>query len=327
MASAMRVLSLNFGDANCASSQFRIHAYLKSLAALGIEVCPEPANEFTRWNEVGAYDAVVIQKKLFGLGKVRVMAQRAKRLLYDIDDAIWEPHERSHGWLTRLRTRWRIRVIARTADVCLAANGVIARYLGQWTDRARVFPMCLDEVVWKPAPPASNRPLRIGWSGAPGNLPYLEALTPALVEIQRRHPQVEWTVLCGRAPANSELKWTHVPWTPGCEPQIVPSFSIGLLPLPDNPFAAAKSPIKGLQYMACGVPTVATPLEATRELFVGDGGALFVKTQAEWVSALDRLVIDAVERDRMGERAREAFDSHYALRQQASKLANYLRGS
>lgn len=323
----MRVLSLNFGDASCASSQFRIHAYLDSLASLGIQIDTTPANSFTDWSKIGTYDAVIVQKKLFRLGQMRHLATHAKRLLYDIDDAIWEPHGKPHGWFTRLRTRSRIRAVARAADLCLAANGVIASYLAQWSTNARVFPMSLDEQLWQPAAAESIGPIRIGWSGAPGNLPYLEALEPALAQIQQRYPQVEWAVLCGRAPAFKTVRWTHIPWEPGCEPRIVPSFSIGLLPLPDNPFAAAKSPIKGLQYMACGVPTVATPLAATRELFVDDKAALFVTRHEDWIQALERLISDNTLRHRMGQQARHTFESRYALRSQAKKLADYLKGS
>jgi hypothetical protein len=322
----MRVLSLNFGDANCASSQFRIHAYIESLARLGIEVCPTSANDFTHWHQIADFDAVIVQKKLYGLGRVRHLAKHAKRLFYDLDDAIWEPHGKPHGWLTRLRTRWRIRAITRAANLCLAANGVLAGYLGQWTKRVSVFPMCLDERVWQPMAAEATGPIRIGWSGAPGNLPYLESLTPALAEIQQRHPEVQWSALCGRAPSNREVPWNHVPWYPGCEPHVVPSFSIGLLPLPDNPFAAAKSPIKGLQYMACGVPTVATPLAATRELFVDRGAALFAATHEEWVQALERLVSDQVERRRLGREARQTFESCYGLSSQVARLASYLKG-
>lgn len=322
----MRVLSLNFGDANCASSQFRIHAYLDSLASLGIRIEAIPANSFTNWDRIGTYDAVIIQKKLFGSGQLRRLAKHSQRLLYDIDDAIWEPHGKPHGWITRLRTRSRIRAVARAANLCLTANGVIASYLSQWTDKARVFPMSLDEVLWQPAPPEAHGTVRIGWSGAPGNLPYLEALEPALAQIQQRYPQVEWTVLCGQAPSLKTIRWKHIPWEPGCEPRVVPSFSIGLLPLPDNPFAAAKSPIKGLQYMACGVPTVATPLTATRELFVNDQAALFVTRPEEWVQSLDRLISDHSLRTRMGLTARRTFESRYALRTQAATFASHLQG-
>lgn len=323
----MRVLSLNFGDSSCASSQFRIHAYLESLAALGIQVDTTPANGFTDWKKIEGYDAVIVQKKLFRAGHLRQVRNRARRLIYDIDDAIWESHGKPHGWLTRLRTRARLRRTAQAADLCLAANQVICSYLSQWTDRARIFPMALDEQLWRPTPPPSPGPLRIGWSGAPGNLPYLVALEPALAPLQKRYPEIEWTVLCGRAPAAGVIPWRHIPWEPGCEPRVVPSFSIGLLPLPDNPFAAGKSPIKGLQYMACAVPTVATPLAATRELFANDQAALFVTNHSEWTQALERLIIDEALRRRLGGQARTLFESRYALRTQAAVLANFLKGS
>ena len=78
--------------------------------------------------------------------------------------------------------------------------------------------------------------------------------------------------------------------------------------------------------MACGVPPVATPLAATRELFVDRGAALFAATHEEWVQALDRLVSNEVERRRMGREARQTFESCYGLSNQVTKLASYLKG-
>lgn len=79
--------------------------------------------------------------------------------------------------------------------------------------------------------------------------------------------------------------------------------------------------------MACGVPTVATPLAATRELFVDDKAALFVTRHEDWIQALERLISDNTLRHRMGQQARHTFESRYALRSQAKKLADYLKGS
>lgn len=323
----MRVLSLNFGDEGCASSQFRIHAYRDRLRAEGIELFAVPADGFVNWESVAKYDAVIVQKKLLSLGKVRRLRHRARRLIYDIDDAIWQPHGRAHHWVTRLRTTLRLRSIVRAAHLCLVANRELASHLGQWSNRVKVFGMALDETVWKPCTPSPGSGVTLGWSGAPGNLGYLESLEPALIEIQRRHPSTTVKVLCGKAPRFTQLKAEHVPWRQGEEAQVVRTFDIGLLPLPDNPFAAAKSPIKGLQYLASGIPSVATPLAATRELFGGETTARFARTNDEWVAQLDLLLSDSGMRERMGREANLCFLKNYSLSQQAKRLATYLQAT
>lgn len=188
--------------------------------------------------------------------------------------------------------------------------------------------MSLDEAVWHPAAEKVPGPTRIGWAGAPTNLSYLTAIETELLAVQRAHPEVEIVVYCGRAPEfRGGLKVTHVPFQAGAEPEVVRSFDIGLLPLPDNAFAHGKSPIKGLQYMACQVATVASPLAATRELFGAGEVACFAKTQGEWTAALLRLVEDVALRNRIGSQAGATFRSRYARSKVVRTLAGVLRAS
>ena len=75
----MRYLSLNFGGAHCASSWFRIHAFRPALQALGREVECVAADEFTRWDELGDYDGVIVQKKLLTGARVRAVRRLVSR--------------------------------------------------------------------------------------------------------------------------------------------------------------------------------------------------------------------------------------------------------
>ena len=322
----MRYLSLNFGDEHCASAWFRIHAFRPALQALGMEVEAVAADTFTRWDELGDYDGVIVQKKLLSGARVRAVRRRARRLVFDIDDAIWQPQRRAHYWFTRLRTNFRLRRIVAAADLCLPANEVLAAHLRPWARQLTVFPMALDTATWRPRLRAEDATVRLGWSGAPGNLRYLEAIEPALLTVLAQQPQARLVVLCGERPRFTRLPFEHIPWQPGGEPTAVASFDVGLLPLESTPFAAGKSPIKGLQYLACGIPVVATPLAATRELFKGSDAARFATSPGEWAGELTALVADAALRRARGQAGRALFEARYELSRQASVLHRLLAG-
>lgn len=322
----MRYLSLNFGGAHCASSWFRIHAFRPALQALGLEVECVAADEFTRWDELGDYDGVIVQKKLLSGARVRAVRRRARRLVFDIDDAIWHPQQRAHHWLTRLRTNFRLRRIVSAADLCLPANEVLAAHLRLWARQLAVFPMALDAATWQPRPRPDDTVVRLGWSGAPGNLRYLEALEPVLLRVMEQRPDARMVVLCGERPSFTRLAFEHIPWQPGGEPPAVAAFDVGLLPLEPTPFAAGKSPIKGLQYLACGLPVVATPLAATRELFHGSDAARFASTPSEWAGELTALIADATLRRARGQAGRALFETRYNLTRQAAMLHQMLAG-
>src|SRR5436190_6607176 len=305
----MRVLALTFGDEHQASSKYRVFQFIEPLARLGIEIEATPANSFARWPEVRRYDAVLVQKKLFRSGKIRLLRSNTRRLIYDIDDAIWHPHGKEHSLFTNLRNRWRLKAIARTAELCICANNVLAEHMRRLTDRITVLPLGLDGTRWRrKAATESSAVVRVGWSGHPVNLPYLEAIEPALVQAQSENPQIEFAIFCGKAPNFRKLKYRHIRFQPDAELDSVRSFDVGILPLPPGPFAAGKSPIKGIQYMATGIPTILTPLGATQEMFREGETALFASTPEKWHAAINELARDPAMRCRMGTRARAVFE-------------------
>jgi glycosyltransferase involved in cell wall biosynthesis len=141
----------------------------------------------------------------------------------------------------------------------------------------------------------------------------LEALHPVFAQIMREHPQVELAIFCGQRPSfASSVPFLHLPWRQGGEQEAVQTFHIGLLPLPTDSFSQGKSPIKALQYMAAGIPTIATPQAGSLEIGQDSGGMLFAEKPDAWHASLSRLIRDAAEREMMGQRARATFEERFA---------------
>ena len=321
----MRVLALTFGNAAQASSFYRIYQFIAPLREAGIDLTAVPADSFSEWSRLAEYDVVIVQKKLFSLGKIRLLRRRAKALVYDVDDAIWHPHGRRHSWFTTLRAGLRLRAIIRAAHLTLAANEVLAAHLRTHATRLTVLPMALDETAWTPHAARDARDPVLGWSGHPVNLPYLEAIEPALLTLRAEFPNARLAVFSGQPPRFREMPFDLIPFQAGTEPEALRTFDIGLLPLPEGAFAEGKSPIKGLQYMACGIPTVLPPRGAAHAMFRAGETALFATTPAEWTAALGKLLRDPALRQRMGAEARRDFEAHHTVSAAAARLKDLLK--
>lgn len=321
----MRVLALTFGNAAQASSFYRIFQYIEPLREAGIEITALPADTFSEWTRLAEYDAIIVQKKLFSLGKVRLLRRRAKALVYDVDDAIWHPHGRRHSWWTTLRSALRLRAIVRATHLTLAANEVLASHLRGRATRLTVLPMALDENAWTPRPARAPRDPVLGWSGHPVNLPYLEAIEPALLRLRAEFPRVRLAVFSGQPPRFREMPFDLIPFHAGAEPEALRTFDVGLLPMAEGAFAEGKSPIKGLQYMACGIPTVLPPRGAAQTMFRKGETAFFATTAEEWTTALATLLRDPTLRHRMGEEARRDFEAHHTIGATAARLKDLLK--
>lgn len=320
----MRILALTFGDESCPSTWYRLLQYKPFLAEDGFELVHCPAKDFEDFQSIRDYDAVVLQKTILSKGKVAKIAKLARYFLYDADDRIWLRPFRSHHWLTRMRINIRMRSIAARADTCIAANSVIAADLRRYGASTAIIPMALSGETWFP-PERRDAPLTIGWTGSPANLPFLKVLLPIIEEIQGKHPEVRWVLHSGANPRWDSWKYEYHPFEKGKEPQVVRSFDVGLLPLPDDEFVKGKSPIKGLQYLASGTAMICSRTPATLDFSSGKVVCLYADAPEEWHSAIDQLIKDSSLLKEISANGRERFMENHDLGQTYLMLAKALK--
>jgi len=103
-----------------------------------------------------------------------------------------------------------------------------------------------------------------------------------------------------------------VRWTAEREVEDLQAIDIGVYPLPLEEWVTGKSGLKAIQYMAFGIPCVATNVGTTPMLIRDGENGLLVRTEAEWLSALERLLDDPALRRRLGEQARKDAVANYS---------------
>jgi glycosyltransferase involved in cell wall biosynthesis len=322
----MRLIALTFGGPETASTHYRWLQYTDHFREAGVEFHHEPVSQFKDPKALASYDVVVLQKTLISGSRLRSIRRYARRLIYDVDDLIWLSPTRRHSLLTRWRIEWRLRRIVRSADLCIAANQVIADDLVQRGGKTHILPMALDGRQWKDAVKPAH-PLTIGWSGAPKNLHFLRAILNPLQRLQSAHPDVRWVIHCGEDPRFEGFRYEHIPFVPGKEPAAVQQFHIGLLPLEDAAFARGKSPIKTLQYFASRVAVVGSGVGAALEMLKDGVTGLTVEETKEWEPVLDRLLRDRRLIDQLAARGRQSFEGNHeaqAVHRLLMKLLNAL---
>ena len=116
-----------------------------------------------------------------------------------------------------------------------------------------------------------------------------------------------------------------VRWREADEPELFAEFAVGIMPLPDTPYTRSKAGFKLLQYMAAGVPVVASPVGINGDLVLRSGGGLLAESPEEWETALRRLLEEPETRRRMGEAGRRFVGEYADLDAQADVLAGILR--
>jgi glycosyltransferase involved in cell wall biosynthesis len=257
---------------------------------------------------------VLHQIKLAG-AEARLFAALAARRIFDFDDAIYVRKPRRLGepaddsW-------WRRRKFAATCrrvDVVAAGNEVLAAAAAPYARRIVILPTALDASRYQPTTATQADPPTIAWIGNPENLAYLEILRPALARLSLRHPTLRLRVICSRFPQWPEVRIEPVLWSPAAEVAALAGSHIGVMPLADEEWARGKCAFKLLQYMAASLPCVASPVGANTEAVIEGATGYHARNDAEWESALERLISSADLRARLGAAGRAHVASHYSM--------------
>jgi glycosyltransferase involved in cell wall biosynthesis len=237
-------------------------------------------------------------------------------LVFDVDDAIWLASPRAADATAR---------IAREAAMVVAGNRYLADWLSRWSPSVTVIPTAIDIERFHPRDsPRDPRDLVIGWTGSAATLPYLEALEDPLRRLMRDSPAARLVVVADRPPALRTLpaeRVRFIPWSPAVEASAVRQFDVGIMPLPDSEWSRGKCSFKMLQYMACGIPVVVSPVGMNAEVLrLGEVG-VGVEDGASWDGALAALAADPVAARRMGEGGRRVVEQHFSRAVVAQRLA------
>ena len=320
----MKALVIVSRDLEKGSTKFRIVQYADFFRAQGWQMDFVHRRDVTP-QQAADYDVVFNQKCLPNIFQSRRLVAAARRVIFDFDDAIYTRPGAPFSWWTQLRVDRRFRYWLQNSDVVIAANQYLADAARKVGASPMVLPMTLDLATWQPAPRREDGTVRIGWTGAPTNLPQLERLEKNLAAVLQRQPAARLAVFSGREPRWALPCEFHA-YKPGGETPFVQSLDIGLLPLVEDDFTRGKSPIKSLQYLSCGVPVVGNVFGATREI-LSPGNSLAVTTDSGWIDALETLINHPEQRRALGEAGRQFVAAHHDATLVRQKLLALFSGT
>lgn len=345
----LRVLALPLYGPLAASTRHRISYYLPGLAQRDICVDMAPflgdaylARRFSMgqislsavmcgyWRRVGHlarqnhYDVAWVQGELNPLLPGWLDRQLLRLpYVYDFDDAFYLKYAKRGGLAGRVLGAKFGQFIA-GAKIVAAGNATLASYASQYCDDVRIVPTVVDHECYLQVD--GNRAdgvFNVGWIGSPSSIRCLKVVTRPL-QMLAMEGSVRLTVVGGVAPPIEGVDVVNVAWSEASEVSHIRQFDVGVMPLEDEPWTRGKCAFKLIQYMACGVPAIGSPVGANREVLADDAG-LMAEDDMQWLKAL-RCVRDNPEAARkMGERGRVKVRDSYSLASQMDGYAQLLR--
>jgi glycosyltransferase involved in cell wall biosynthesis len=215
--------------------------------------------------------------------------------------------------------------VIRGASAVIAGNEYLARYAREANSNVTLIPTVVDVARYLPCTRKRGHDGRlvVGWIGSPSSAGYLLERIEALRRFCRNASAR--LVLVGSGPI--ELPGVPVEvrsWREDAEVAEIQRFDIGIMPIPDTPWARGKCGFKLIQYMACGVPVVASPVGANVRIVDDGQNGFLAGTDDQWVAALSTLAASSLRRQQFGMAGREKVVRRYSLDVAAPLLAGVL---
>lgn len=350
----MRALMVTRYDAAGASSRLRHMQYVPALADAGIETEVAPffseayleqlyAGRSTRTEAFAAYARRVPQLRRGRGFDVLWLEKEAlpwlpwaieRRLLplgvplaVDFDDAVFHNYDLHPSAMVRRTLGDKIDRLMASAALVTAGNAYLAaRAEAAGAVRVEIVPTVVDLDAYRLAPePAAEEPARIGWIGTPSTWnAYVVPMLPLLARCAAEADARILAVGAGHGGATHPLLDIE-PWSEATEVHEIQRMSIGIMPLADTPWARGKCGYKLIQYMACGLPVVASPIGVNADIVEHGVNGFLAQTEEEWHAAIAALLRDPDLRRRMGAAGRRTVEAHYALAAWGPRVAAMLR--
>jgi glycosyltransferase involved in cell wall biosynthesis len=313
---------------NQGSFRFRILPLVERLRPRGFELQIEvrPKAVLARralMRRAGEFDGVILQRKLLDAWDAKRLRRHARRIVYDIDDAVMLPQTQEPFWV-HWRLHWRFVATARVVDHVAAGNEYLAEMFRARGCAVTIVPTVVDPAPYRPKTHGETDRPTLVWSGSRSTAPYVRTIYPALAEARRRVPGLRLLIVNDDPMPDAPLPCEFVQWKPGIEPEALVQGDIGIAPTPDDPWTRGKCGFKIVQYMAAGLPAIASPVGANAGLVRAGETGFLPTSEAEWVDAIVRLAGDAALRSRMGAAGRARVDAELNLDHVADLWAKLL---
>lgn len=246
------------------------------------------------------------------------------RLIFDVDDAMWEPDWKPFKAAYTPHTLERMYDNIRRAHVVTTPSPVIAEHIGKYNPNVWVCPNTVPETLLgqqmrnRPKPWISRHraPYVVGYQGSPSHHhDWSLQVIGDFIRFLDVHGQ--WTLHFwgpDEVPGWPVDRVGHTPWMAEV-PDYYRSLSmdVGVGPLKWSPFNQAKSGLRAVEYAALGVPAILPDIEPYTDPRTPDGigrvehgvTGLLLGPRDSWYDALRFLAEHHEERHAMGTAAKE----------------------
>jgi glycosyltransferase involved in cell wall biosynthesis len=163
----------------------------------------------------------------------------------------------------------------------------------------------------------------IVWIGSPSTAKYLQIVISVLQQLSLKYP-LKLKVI-GADITIEGVDVELVKWNSETEADELLASDIGIMPLKRTMWENGKCGFKLIQYMASGLPVVASAVSANEEIVKNGMNGFIVKDEREWYNRLEELILNESLRERFGKSGRNRIESDYSYQVWGNRYCDFIK--
>lgn len=284
-----------------------------------INVCWLYLKRFYNLLKVRQFDLIWVEKEVFpympSFFESLITLFRVKYIV-DYDDAIFHNYEKFNSFLFQNK----FNNFLQKASLVVVCNEYLEDYVSECGAKQIVqIPTVVDIDKYQHKNyNVINDDFRIGWIGSPSTTKYLYLIKDVLTKIAKKY-QVILVIIGGSKIEDFGVPIEYHDWSIENENNLLSTFDIGIMPLFETKWEEGKCAFKIIQYMASGLPVVASNFGFNKSVVEANFGFL-AKNEIEWQSAFEFFINNRDSLELYGRNAKKKADRFYSLESWSNEM-------
>lgn len=233
--------------------------------------------------------------------KIEYLLLKNKKYVLNFDDDVWEKY-RSKPALTD-----KFDELITASSGVIVANDMLWERCMKLNNNVIKIPTVVDICLYCCNKPKFER-FTIVWIGTPVTYVFLEQHKK---QLQAMAAKVDFELLVIAVKsletrAISGVNMRFVDWSQETEIELLMRSHVGIMPLINDTFARGKSAFKLIQYLAAGLPVIASPIGENCTVVNAGFNGFLARSEEEWVTSLEQLSTDKILYDKFATAAKNS---------------------
>lgn len=273
------------------------------------------------------YKTIVIEKELFPYLPAiaeKLLSSFGKKYVVDYDDAIFHNYDLHPNKVLRFFLKNKIDTVMRLSGAVIAGNEYLAELARKsGAKNISIIPTVIDIERYTVKPKDSEPKTVIGWIGSPSTFKYVKQLFPVFEKLAQQY-DFELQIVGAKSNDKPSFPIVFIDWSEETEVASIQNFDIGIMPLEDTLWEKGKCAYKLIQYMACGLPVVASPVGMNVQVVAEGVNGFLADNEQKWQEFLERLLTDNSKSSTFGLAGRQMVEEQFTLQKKADVLVSIL---